>query len=100
VAADYRLRSQIRDSLEKKYFRNQNPAIAAYTVFQVAFGYQIGFGAKSDKNKCHMWLQRSDKCLQDLKVEKEVVQPTFWKSGKMRSFSGIVRVNLIDQYRA
>jgi hypothetical protein len=84
----------------KKYFRNQNPAIAAYIALQVAFDYQIGFGAKSDKNKCYMWLQRSDKCLEDRKIEKEVVRPTFWKSGRMRSFNGIVPVNLIHEYRA
>jgi hypothetical protein len=100
VAANYRVRSQIRDSLEKKYFRNQNPAIAAYIAFSVAFDYQIGFGAKLDKNKCHMWLQRSGKCLEDLKVEKEAVRPIFWKSWRMRSFSGIVPVNLIHEYRA
>jgi len=47
-----------------------------------------------------MWLQRSDKCLEDLKVEKGVVRPTLWKSGRMRSFSGIVPVNLIHQYQA
>jgi hypothetical protein len=79
MAADYRVRRQIRDSIENSYFRNQHKPLAADIAFQIAFCYKIGFGVKSDDNECHKWLEKSNKQLDDLKTEKEAVRPATWK---------------------
>ena len=57
MESDYRVRTQIRECLENNYFKNQNEPFATHIAFQLAFCYQIGFGVKSDDNKCHMWLE-------------------------------------------
>jgi len=100
VEADYRVRAQIRDSLEKTYFSNQNQPFATHIAFQVAFCYMIGFGVKSDDNKCHMWLEKSSKYLDDLKVEKETVRPTAWKNARISCLTNPDTVKLIEEYRA
>jgi hypothetical protein len=95
VDADYRVRPQIKDSLEQNYLRNQNQSFAAHIAFQ------IGFGVKSNDNKCHMWLGKSNKQLDDPKLIKEAVQPTNWRSARMcnRDLNGDVTVDLIHEYK-
>ena len=99
VVADYRVRIQIRDSLENNYLRNQYRSFATHIAFQLAFCYRIGFGVKSNHNKSHIWLEQSDKQLNDLEVEKEAVRPAKWKNGRMRGLSGLVLVDLSHEYR-
>ncbi|KAF8539826.1 hypothetical protein BDD12DRAFT_881587 [Trichophaea hybrida] len=99
VQTDYRVRSQIRESLENIYFRNPNQPFATHIAFQIAFAYHIGFGAKSDDNKCRVWLERSNKHIHDLKLEKEAVQPASWNNEKLRELQGLVSVDLIHEYR-
>ncbi|KAF8538086.1 hypothetical protein BDD12DRAFT_911052 [Trichophaea hybrida] len=100
VASDYRVRIQIRESLEKNYFRNHHESFAAHIAFQVAFCYKIGFGVKSDDNKCRVWLERSNKQPDDLKAEKEAVRPDSGNSERIRKYDGLWReVDLVHQYR-
>jgi hypothetical protein len=99
VEADYRVRKQIKDSLESNYFRNQNQLFATHIAFQLAVCYRIGFGVKSDIHKCHIWLEKSGKQWQDLHMEKEAVRPTSLKNGRIREHNGFIEVNLIQEYR-
>jgi len=100
VVADYRVRSQIRESLEKNYFRNQNQPYATNIAFQLAFCYLIGFGIKSDDNVCRLWLQRSTKSLNDLKIEKDTVRRRFWKNGKMQQMNArLLQIDVVHEYR-
>jgi len=86
---------QIKDSLEKKY--NNNQPFATNIAFQIAFCFLIGFGIKSDDNACYLWLEKSNKQPNDLKIEKEAVQqPVSWKSGRLNE---LVTVNLVHEYR-
>ena len=99
MGVDYRVRTQIRECLEINYFRNQSQPFAAHIAFQLAFCYQIGFGVKSNDSACYMWLRKSAKQPDDLKTEKETVQPARWKSGRMQGYEGLVGVDLIHEYR-
>jgi hypothetical protein len=100
VVADYRVRIQIRDELEKKYIRNQNQPSAAHIAFQLAFCYQIGFGVKSDDNASSIWLEKSNKQSEDLEVEKKTVRPAGWKSKWMLELGErLVKANVIHEYR-
>jgi tetratricopeptide (TPR) repeat protein len=99
MVADYRVRTQIRYSLENSYFINKSQPFAPHIAFQVAFCYQIGFGAKSDVNKCRIWLARSDKQPEDLKLEKVAVQPARWKSQRMRNLYRQNKINIVHEYR-
>jgi len=99
MEADYRVRTEIRHSLEKNYCRNQNQPFATHIAFQVAFCYQVGFGIKSHENKCHMWLEKSNIQSHNLKIEKEAVQLASWRSGKMNGLRGLIQVDLIHEYR-
>jgi hypothetical protein len=49
-----------------------------------------------------MWLGKSNKQLDDLKLIKEAVQPTNWRSARMcnRDLNGDVTVDFIHEYRA
>ena len=47
---------------------------------------------------CHVWLGKSDKQPEDLKVEEKAVQPARSKSGRMQGYKGLVSANLIDEY--
>ena len=93
------MRKQIRECLEISYSSNQNQPFAAQIAFQLAFCYHIGFGVKSDNNTCHVWLDKSDKQLEDLKAEEKAVQPVRWKSGRMQGYEGLVWADLIHEYR-
>jgi hypothetical protein len=79
MAADYRVRIQIRQSLENSYLNNINQPFATNIAFQVAFCYQIGFGVPSNDVQRCLWLERSLRKQDDLKIEKEAVRPTRWK---------------------
>src|SRR5436189_218614 len=81
MEADYRVRTHIRKCLEKSYARSQHPNIA----FQVAFCYQIGFGVKSDESQRDIWLERSNRLLNDLEDEKKAASTRrSVKNGKVR----------------
>ena len=99
VLADYRVRTQIKDCLEKNYIRNRNQPFAANIAFQVAFCYQIGFGVKSDAGNCHTWLQKCDKLPEYLETERETVRPARLKSERITEH-GLIPVNLIHEYRS
>ena len=99
MAFDYHVRTQIRECLEIKYFRNHKQPFAAHIAFQLAFCYQIGFGVESDDSTSHMWLRKSAKQSDDLEAEKEAVQPARWKSSRMQGYEGLVWVDLIHEYR-
>ena len=96
MEADYRVQTQIRKCLEINYSKNQNKPFAAHIAFQLAFCYQIGFGVKSNNDTCHMWLEKSAKQPDDLKTEREAVQPTRWKMSGIR---GYLPVDHIHEYR-
>jgi len=97
--ADYRVRIQIKLSLENKYNQNGHQPFAALLAFQVAFCYQIGFGVRSDDDECRKWLEKSNKQPNDLTIEKEAVRPANGKRGRLSSLSGMVSVDLIHEYR-
>ena len=100
MEVDYRVRIQIRECLENKYFGNQNQPFAANIAFQVAFCYQIGFGIKSDDNASRIWLEKSNKRSEDLEVEKEAVQHANWTSKSKFEFGGkFLKVNIMHEYR-
>jgi hypothetical protein len=99
MEADYRVRTQIRDSLEKKYFQNLSQPFACHIAFQIAFCYQIGFGVKSDNNECQLWLQKANKQLDNLKIEKEAVILESENRGRVHRLNGLMSVDLIDEYR-
>jgi len=99
MQTDYRVRTQITDCLQKKYLEKQTEPFVAHIAFQVAFCYHIGFGVKSDGNKCRIWLMRSNKELDDLRIEIEAVRPTRRKSRGIRQLSGLITVDLINEYR-
>jgi hypothetical protein len=46
-----------------------------------------------------MWLEKSNKQLDDVKSEKEAVRPASWKSVRMRGLRGLVPIDLIHEYR-
>ena len=77
MEVDYRVRTQIRECLEINFLKHQleSEHFAAHIAFQLAFCYHIGFGVKSNGNTCHMWLRKSAKQPDNLKTEKEAVQP-------------------------
>ena len=75
MEVDYRVWIQIKEGLETNYSKNQNEPFAVHIALQLAFCYLIGFGVKSNDNTCHMWLGKSAKQPDDLKTEKEAVQP-------------------------
>jgi len=99
MVADYRVRIQIKDSLKKKYKSNQPSA--ANIAFQVAFCYHIGFGAKSDDTQRHIWLERSMRQVDDLKVEMEAVRPVRVTNERIRKLNNgsFTQVDLIHEYR-
>ncbi|KAF8535484.1 hypothetical protein BDD12DRAFT_892616 [Trichophaea hybrida] len=97
--ADYRVRTQIRESLENNYIRNQNQPFADDIAFQVAFCYHIGFGVKSDENTCNMWLEKSNKQLNDLRIAIDSVQPAKCQREGIRGQNSLVKVDLIHEYR-
>jgi tetratricopeptide (TPR) repeat protein len=99
MTADYRVRIQIRQSLENNYFNNADQPFAANIAFQVAFCYQIGFGVKSNDIQRRLWLERSLRKPDDLKIEKEAVRPARWKRKRMRELNGLVHIDLIHEYR-
>ena len=99
MKADYRVRIQIRQSLENNYFHNSNQPFASNIAFQVAFCYQIGFGVKSNDIQRRLWLERSLRKPDDLKIEKEAVRPARWKSKTMRKLNGLGHIDLIHEYR-
>ena len=96
MKADYRVRTQIRECLEINFLKHQSQPFAAHIAFQLAFCYQIGFGVKSNDDTCHMWLGKSAKQPDDLRSEREVVQPA---RSKMGGYDEFVSVNLIHEYR-
>jgi len=96
---DYRVRIQIKNNLETNYIKNRYEDGAPHIAFQVAFCYLIGFGAKSDSNKCHIWLEKSNKQSYDLELEKEAVRPANSKNGKMWWRYGLMKVDLTHQYQ-
>ena len=93
------MRTQIRECLEINYSKNQSQPFAAHIAFQLAFCYHVGFGVKANDNTCHSWLVKSNKQLEDLKAEEEAVQPARWKNGRIQEHQGLVRVDLIHEYR-
>jgi tetratricopeptide (TPR) repeat protein len=99
MAADYRVRIQIKQSLENNYSKNRDQPFAVNIAFQVAFCYLIGFGVKSNDIQCRIWLESSMRKPDQLKIEKEAVQPARWKNKRMRELNGIVLVNLNHEYR-
>jgi hypothetical protein len=99
MKVDYRVRIQIIQSLENSYFNNTNQRFAANIAFQVAFCYQIGFGVKSNEIQRCLWLERSFRKPDDLKIEKDAVRPARWKSKRMRELNGLVHIDLIHEYR-
>ena len=99
MEADYRVRTQIRECLEINYFKNRDQPFAAHVAFQLAFCYHIGFGVKSNDNTCHMWLGKCAKQPDDLKTEKETIQPARWKMGGIQEYDGFVSLDLIHEYR-
>jgi hypothetical protein len=99
MEADYRVRMQIRDSLETNYLLSQNQPSAALIAFQLAFCYHIGFGTKSNDDKCLIWLGKSNKQTYDLKIEKDAVGPAKFKSGRARGKYGLIKVDLVHEYR-
>ncbi|KAF8530802.1 hypothetical protein BDD12DRAFT_914746 [Trichophaea hybrida] len=101
MATDYRVRIQIKESLKTNYLANQNQTFAANIAFQLAFCYHIGFGVKPDDNKCHIRLDKSNKQLDDVKIEKEAVRPASGKSGSVRQLYGLLfKVNITHEYRS
>ena len=100
MTVDYRVRTQIRECLEINYFNNQNQPFATHIAFQLAFCYQIGFGVKSNDSTSNMWLGKSAKQPDDLRTEKEAVQPARLKMGGIREYDGFVSVDLTHEYRA
>ena len=99
MRVDYRVRTQIREGLEINYSKYRNQPFAAHTAFQLAFCYHIGFGVKSNGNTCHLWLRKSAKQPDDLKTEKEAVQPARSKMGGIQGNGEFVSVDLIHEYR-
>ncbi|KAF8245666.1 kinase-like protein [Wilcoxina mikolae CBS 423.85] len=99
MAADYRVRIQIKQSLENNYSKNRDQPIAVNIAFQVAFCYLIGFGVKSNDIQCRIWLESSMRKPDQLEIEKEAVQPARWKNERMRELNGIVHVDLNHEYR-
>ena len=101
MEVDYRVRTQIRECLEINFLKHQleSQPFAAHIAFQLAFCYQIGFGVKSNDDTCHLWLGKSAKQPDDLKSEREVVQPARWKVGGIQGYDGFVSVDLIHEYR-
>jgi len=99
MRADYRVRVQIRESLENNYNCSQNRPSAAYIAFQLAFCYQIGFGVKSDESTSHTWLEKSNKQPNDLMIEKEAVRPARIQSERIIQRNGHMEVNMIHEYR-
>jgi hypothetical protein len=102
MAVDYRVRTQIKGSLENNYIWNRNQPSATQIAFQLAFCYRIGFGTKSDENQSYIWLAKSAKRSEDLSAEKDAVRPASWKNGrrKIREFNEILdEFDLIHEYR-
>ena len=99
MSVDYRVRTQIRECLEINFLKHQSQPFAAHIAFQLAFCYQIGFGVKSNDDMCHMWLGKSAKQPDDLRSEREVVQPARWKMGGIQGYHGSASVDLIHGYR-
>lgn len=90
VEADYRVRTQIKDSIEKTYIMNRNQPFAANIAFQIAFCYHIGSGVKSNANKCQIWLQKSNKNYHDLKSKKKKYGLQFGKVGECASLMDLL----------
>jgi hypothetical protein len=100
MITDYRLRIQIRKSLEQCYFRNQKQSFASNIAFQVAFSYQIGFGVESDDSQRQTWLQRSSRQRGDLEAEKVAIKTNWNMCLSIRNFQGHpYPLDLIHEYR-
>ncbi|KAF8534369.1 hypothetical protein BDD12DRAFT_896064 [Trichophaea hybrida] len=99
----YVVRSQIKDSLEKCYFRNQHQLCASNIALQVAFCYRIGFGIGADDDQTQFWLDRAGKRQYDLEVEKKSVQQLCWNNRRIRKIIDEGRLQIFDlrhEYRS
>jgi len=54
---------------------------------------------KSDNNECQLWLQKANKQLDNLKIEKEAVILESENRGRVHRLNGLMSVDLIDEYR-
>jgi len=83
IRADYLVRNQITDSLLNNYSGNQLHPFAHDITFQVAFCYHIGFGMQSDLTECKERLQKANRKLSDLQVERDTVHERDWNNDRM-----------------